>query len=246
VAILNIRDLTGKVAVITGAGRGIGRSIALGLSIEKMRLVLTGRKVVLLEKLQNELAEKKTDTLVISANLEDQSAPEMIVSKTIEKYGQIDVLVNNAGTAVSKRIEDTEISDWNTLINVNARAPFFLTKEAMKYLKKSLLGHVINIGSVVDTKGYVSQAAYTASKHALLGFSKVLAMEGRKDGITVNVISPGGVDTELISGMRPDINRSELIDPGEIAGLVVFLLKQGGNAAIDHIKVRRRTKEPWA
>lgn len=119
-------------------------------------------------------------------------------------------------------------------------------KEALRYLKELDLKHVINIGSVVDTKGYLNQAAYTASKHALLGFSKVLAMEVQKLGIKVNVISPGGVDTDLVTDMRPDINREELINPEEISELVVFLLKSKGKAVIDQIKIRRRTKQPWA
>jgi 3-oxoacyl-[acyl-carrier protein] reductase len=238
--------LENKVAVITGASKGIGRSIAENLSREKMRLVLVSRNSALLEKLKQELPSDNKNILVITANLENDSAPETVIRKAAEKFGQIDVLVNNAGRAVSKKIEDTGIGDWNALMNLNARAPFFLTKEVLKYLEKSDLKHVINIGSVVDTKGYENQAAYTASKHALLGFSKVLAMEGQRYGIKVNVISPGGVDTELVTDMRPDINRDELISPEDISELVIFLLKQGGNAAIDHIKVRRRTKQPWA
>ncbi len=239
-------DLKNKVAIITGASKGIGKSIAFFLAKEKMRLALTSRSKDLLDKLKNDLPLDNKNILVVPADLNDISSASIIIEKTVKEFGQIDALVNNAGIAFSRKIEDTTLEDWESLININVRAPFFLSKAALKYLKESKLKYIINIGSVVATKGYVNQAAYTASKHALLGFSKVLAQEVQKENIRVNVISPGGVDTEMVSNMRPDINKSELINPDEIAELVVFLLKQQGNAMIDHIKVRRLTKQPWA
>jgi len=239
-------SLKGKVAIITGASKGIGKSISFFLAKEKMRLALVSRSKDLLDEIKNDLPVDNSDVLVIPADLNDVSSPIIIIKEVIKKFGQIDVLINNAGIAISKKIEDTTIYDWERLININARAPFFLSKEALKYLKKSDLKHIINIGSVVATKGYNNQAAYAASKHALLGFSKVLAREVYKDNIRVSVISPGGVDTDLVTEMRPDIKKSELISPDEIAELIIFLLKQRGNAMIDHINIRRVTKEPWA
>ena len=239
-------SLKGKVAIITGASKGIGKSISFFLAKEKMRLALVSRSKDLLDEIKNDLPVDNSDVLVIPVDLNDVSSPIIIIKEVIKKFGQIDVLINNAGIAISKKIEDTTIYDWERLININARAPFFLSKEALKYLKKSDLKHIINIGSVVATKGYNNQAAYAASKHALLGFSKVLAREVYKDNIRVSVISPGGVDTDLVTEMRPDIKKSELISPDEIAELIIFLLKQRGNAMIDHINIRRVTKEPWA
>ncbi len=239
-------SLKGKVAIITGASKGIGKSISFFLAKEKMRLALVSRSKDLLDKIKNDLLMDNSDILVIPVDLNDVSSPIIIIKEVIKEFGQIDVLINNAGIAVSKKIEDTTIYDWERLININARAPFFLSKEALKYMKKSDLKHIINIGSVVATKGYNNQAAYAASKHALLGFSKVLAREVYKDNIRVSVISPGGVDTDLVTEMRPDIKKSELISPDEIAELIIFLLKQRGNAMIDHINIRRVTKEPWA
>ncbi len=239
-------SLKGKVAIITGASKGIGKSISFFLAKEKMRLALVSRSKDLLDKIKNDLPVDNSDILVIPVDLNDVSSPIIIIKEVIKEFGQIDVLINNAGIAVSKKIEDTTIYDWERLININARAPFFLSKEALKYMKKSDLKHIINIGSVVATKGYNNQAAYAASKHALLGFSKVLAREVYKDNIRVSVISPGGVDTDLVTEMRPDIKKSELISPDEIAELIIFLLKQRGNAMIDHINIRRVTKEPWA
>ena len=239
-------DLKGKVAIITGASKGIGKSIANYLAEEDMQLSLVSRSKDILEQFKSDLPIDNKNILVVPIDLNDVESPKIIVKKTIEKFGQIDALINNAGIAISRSIENTTLEEWDKLININARAPFFLSKESIKYLKKSDLKYIINIASIVATRGYINQAAYTASKHALIGFSKVLAQEVQRDNIRVNVISPGGVDTELVTDMRPDINRGELISPDEIAELVIFLLKQNGNAMIDHINVRRMTKQPWA
>jgi 3-oxoacyl-[acyl-carrier protein] reductase len=103
----------------------------------------------------------------------------------------------------------------------------------------------VNISSVVGYKGYVNQGAYTASKHALVGFTKVLAQEVMADGIRVHLVSPGGVDTGLATSIRPDLDRSGLTTPREIAETVLFLLRQEGNAVIDEVNIRRPGKSPW-
>ena len=131
------------------------------------------------------------------------------------------------------------------LMAVNARAPFLLSKEAIPYLKRSDMATIINISSVVGVKGYINQGAYTASKHALMGLTKVLAQEVFQDGIRVHVISPGGVATSMVELTRPDIDPSTLISPEEIAEIVLFLLTHRGNAVIDEINVRRSANPPW-
>ena len=128
---------------------------------------------------------------------------------------------------------------------VNARAPFLFCREAIPYLRKSDIPTIINISSVVGVKGYVNQGAYTASKHALMGMTKVLAQELHKDGIRVHVISPGGVATDMVTKTRPDLDISELVTPDEIADIVIFLLINRGNAVIDEINVRRHSNSPW-
>ena len=129
---------------------------------------------------------------------------------------------------------------------VNVRAPMLLVNAALPYLEQSGHAAVINIGSVVSVKGYETQGAYTASKHALLGYTKVLARELFKKGIRVHVLLPGGVGTELIRETRPDLDMNDLSTPQEIADIILFLLKNRNNSVIDEISIRRYTKEPWA
>lgn len=108
-------------------------------------------------------------------------------------------------------------------------------------MKESPKPVIINIGSVVDFKGYINQSVYASSKHALAGFTKVLAKEVQKDGIKVHLISPGGVNTEMVREMRPDINAQKLIQPEEIAELIEFLLTRKGKGTIDHLYIRRQS-----
>lgn len=230
-----------KTAIVTGATRGIGKAIALKLASLKYALVLVGRNKIQLEALKENIEKLSTPCLALSLDLLEDSTPETIVRKTMEQFGQIDVLVNNAGLAHSAPILETNVETWDNIFKVNARAPFFLCKAAVPIMAKSKNPVIINISSVVGFKGYAGQAAYASSKHALAGFTKVLAKEVQKDGIKVHLISPGGVNTEMVQAMRPDINTDELIQPEEIAELVEFLVTRKGLGTIDQFYIRRQS-----
>jgi 3-oxoacyl-[acyl-carrier protein] reductase len=211
-----------------------------------MDLLLTARDGGELARLQDELSALPVKVVVFEADLESVQAPEAVVGACTDAFGRLDILVNNAGLAISRSIEHTTADDWDRLMTVNARAPFFLCKAAIPLLRASAAATVINISSVVGRLGYVQQAAYGASKHALVGFSKVLAKELQKDNIRVHVVAPGGVDTDLVQQMRPDIDQEALISAGEIADIVAFLIANRGNGVIDEINVRRASGTPWA
>ncbi len=238
-------SIKGKVALITGASRGIGKAISKALAQEGVNLAINSRAEEGLLILKNELKDLGIDILICPFDLRDSKAPKLIIDKVIEHFGRLDILINNAGIALSKSIMETTEEEWDEIMTVNAKAPFFLCKYAIPYLKKSDMPTIINISSVVGTKGYVNQGAYTASKHALTGFTKVLAQEIHEDGIRVHIIAPGGVATDLVTIMRPDIDPATLIKPEEIANIVIFLLKFRGNAVIDEINVRREKNTPW-
>lgn len=237
--------LIGKVALITGASRGIGRAISIKLAQNGVNLAVNGRSEEGLISLKDELSLYGVDILLCPGDLQDPDIPSLIVERTINHFGRLDILINNAGIALAKPLVETTVEEWDRLMAVNARAPFLLCKKAVTYLKQSDIATIINISSVVGIKGYVNQGAYTASKHALMGFTKVLAQEVYQDGIRVHVISPGGVNTEMISITRPEIDPSTLISPDEIAEIVLFLLTHRGNAVIDEINIRRSVTPPW-
>ncbi len=241
-----MEEWKGKVAIVTGASRGIGRAIAQTLARKGLSLALCARSQAHLEALRDELCLLGVDVFVLPGDLADPAFPPRFVREVGEYFGRIDVVVNNAGVALSKPLEETTLEEWEFQMAVNARAPFLICREALPYLRRSPLATIINISSVVGTKGYVHQGAYTASKHALMGFTKVLARELHKEGIRVHVIAPGGVETDLIAVMRPDLLQERLIAPSEIAEIVWFLLSvRQGNAVIDEVNVRRASNEPW-
>ena len=243
---MNTGGLSGRVALVTGAGRGIGRAAAVALAVHGVRVALAARSEAELEKVRREIEEGGGEAMAFPADLAEVEAPRSLVSAVVNAFGGLDILINNAGFAKSRPISATTAEEWDRLMAVNARAPFLLCREALPHLKKSGRGRIVNISSVVGYKGYVNQGAYTASKHALAGFTKVLAQEVMADGIRVHLVSPGGVDTGLATSMRRDLDRSGLTAPGEIAETILFLLRQEGNAVIDEVNIRRPGKSPWA
>lgn len=228
-----------KTAIVTGASKGIGKAIALKLASLEYKVVATGRSEDLLGELSTEIRKRGGHCLPFAIDIQDETAPSEIIEKTLETFSQIDVLVNNAGVSFSGKLTETDMETWDRLHTVNARAPFFLCAKAIPYLEQSPDPVIINIGSVVGFKGYAEQAAYASSKHALTGFTRVLAKEVQPKGIRVHLISPGGVATDMVKEMRPDINTGELIQTGEIAELVEFLVSRKGKGTIDHLYIRR-------
>lgn len=233
-------DIKGKIAIITGAGRGIGFATVEAFLSEGMKVLATSRSTSKLERLKND------NLLVVSADLTDLSSFKKLVSSCICHFGGLDVIINNAGYAKKALLAQTSAEEFDRHMAVNVRAPMLLVNEAMPHLLKSTHATVINICSVVSVKGYETQGAYTASKHALLGYTKVLARETFNQGIRVHALLPGGVGTELIQETRPDLNMDALSTPQEMADIMLFFLKNRNNSVIDQISVRRYTKEPWA
>jgi 3-oxoacyl-[acyl-carrier protein] reductase len=168
-----------------------------------------------------------------------------LIRDTLRHFGRLDILVNNAAIGVFGPLVEATADQWDQVMAVNARGPFLLCRQAIPYLKQQERSFIINISSAVGIKGYPNQALYTASKHALMGMTKALAREVHQDGIRVHAVCPGGVDTQLIGNARPDLDQSVLMQPQEIADIVLFLVTRQGNAVIDEIQVRRQVSTPW-
>ena len=237
--------LAGKVAIVTGASRGIGRAISIALAKEAATVVLAARSRRKLQETSNQVTETGGKAEVVVTELTEEESIKNLVRVTGEKFGRLDILVNNAGITHSAKLEETATEDWDRCMRVNTRAPFILRREALPLLRKAKAAHIINIASVVGVKGYPLQSAYTASKHALRGMTISLAEELKGSNIRVHLLCPGGVDTELVRKVRPDIKKNELIKPEEIAELVVYLVAHKGNAVIDELHIRRATSSPW-
>ncbi len=239
-------SLDNRVAFVTGAGGGIGGAVALELAKDGCKVVLFGGKSI--EKL-NKTAQKITDiggkVEVFSGDLTNQSCINDLFCLALNKVGKIDILINNAGMALNSAFEDTDVSLFDKIMNINVRVPYMLTQLALPELKKSDRASIINVTSVVAHAGYAMQSAYVASKHALLGFTKSLAAEVFDKGIRVHAVSPGGVYTDMVKISRPDLTPDGMTMPEEVAEVIMFLLKHRGNAVIDEILIHRTGKTPF-
>lgn len=235
-----------KTALITGAGRGIGKAICLRLAECGFgTIILASRTEKELKETADEIEKTGTTAFVypIDISVEDQVIKLFEFLKT--KSGTLDLLVNNAGIGVFKPLTETTAEEWNRVLDVNLNGTFLCAREAMKMMKTQSNGTIVNISSVVGIKGYPNQGAYTASKHGMVGLTKVIAEEGREFGIRAHVICPGGVNTGLVGDARPDINKEELLQPEDIAELVVYLVNLPKQAMIDIVHIRRFTSKSF-
>ncbi|MHC4619200.1 MAG: SDR family oxidoreductase [Planctomycetota bacterium] len=239
------KTLAGKVALVTGASRGIGKAICLALAKEGSAVVLAARSMDKLTEAAEQMSTVGARAEVMVTDLAEEASIKHLVEVTNVKFGRLDILVNNAGVTHSAELEQTKTADWDRCFQINARAPFILCREAIPLLRKSEAAYIINIASIVGVRCYPLQSAYTASKHALRGMTMSLAEELNGSNIRVHLVCPGGVDTDLVKEVRPDIEKDKLMKPEEIAELVVYLVTHKGNAVIDELHVRRAASVPW-
>ncbi|MHC4368289.1 MAG: SDR family oxidoreductase [Planctomycetota bacterium] len=237
--------LAAQVAMVTGASRGIGRAISIALGQEAATVVLAARSVEKLRETADKVTEAGGGAHIVVTELTDEESIKGLVKETASEFGRLDILVNNAGITHSASLEETATEDWERCMWVNARAPFILCREALGLLRKSPAGYIINIASVVGVKGYPLQSAYTSSKHALRGMTISLSEELRDSNVRVHLLCPGGVDTDMVSNVRPDIKKEDLIGPNEIAELVLYLVTKKGNGVLDELHIRRAAAAPW-
>lgn len=232
-------DLRNQVALVTGAGRGIGRAIAIALARCGAHVVLAARTESELQSVANEIGG---NTAIFPADLTDESQ----VQRLFQKIDRLDILINNAGVGLFGKVAEISTDDLDQTLAVNVRGPFLCCREALKRMIPAKSGYIINIASVVGFKGYINQAAYGASKHALMGLTKSLALECQPHNIRVSAVLPGGVDAGMSAASRPDLPRDVLISSEDVANSVLYLLSLAKtNAAVDQIYIRRKSSAPF-
>ena len=238
-------SLQNKVMLLTGAGGGIGRAIALRGAQLGMKLLLVGGNSK--EKLETtrQQVQGYAPCEIFPGDLTDFDFLSSAVTAAAELWGGVDVLINNAGVAANASFEESSMEEFDKIMTVNVKVPFFLTQKLLPVLKCSETPFIINIASVTGHAGYPMQSVYSASKHALLGWTKSLAAECYKENIRVHAVSPGGVYTDMVKVTRPDLTPDGMIMPEDIADIVEFLLTHRSNAVVDEILVHREGKTPF-
>jgi len=241
-----MHDLTGKTALITGASGGIGSAIAKRFAALGLNLVLCGRSVEKLEAVRAACEALGSRVALLTGDVTADDFPARAMETAQAQFGGLDILVNNAGMALSCPLEATSHTQFDQIMALNARTPYFLCQAALPLLRQSDHATIVNIASVVGHKGYPLQSAYAASKHALIGMSKSLANEVYEEGIRVHIIAPGAVFTDMVRISRPDLSDEGMILAEDIAETAAFLVAHRTNAVIDEIQIHRAGKAPFA
>ncbi|MDQ0227785.1 SDR family NAD(P)-dependent oxidoreductase [Metabacillus niabensis] len=231
-------ELNDRVAIVTGSGskKGIGRTIALALAKQGASIVVADLNLEGIDDTVNAITEAGGKALGVELNVTNKESVDAMVEKVLAEYGRIDILVNNAGISQKVTVEDMTIEDMTRVFNVNMFGLFLCTQAVLEPMKKQKFGRVINLSSVSAKRGggVFGGAHYSASKAAVLGFSKNLAREVAVDGITVNSVAPGLVNTEIWKSL-PEEDAKKVIDsipmgrPGEvseIASAIAFLASE--------------------
>jgi NAD(P)-dependent dehydrogenase (short-subunit alcohol dehydrogenase family) len=234
-----------KIALVTGASRGIGKSISLALAESNSHVVLSARNLQRLDDVAGEIAKSKKQATVIPADLSKEEDILSLFGKIKEQFGRLDIAVNNAGIGYFEDLADFPMDKFDEIFRINVRGTFLCCQQAMKIMTPAKSGYIINISSVQGIKGYPRHSAYAASKHGILGMTKSLAAEAQKHNIRVSAILPGAVDTELIGDARPDLDRSLLIHPDDVSRAVLFLLSLSERSTVDMLVIRRTASAPF-
>jgi 3-oxoacyl-[acyl-carrier protein] reductase len=221
-----------QVAIVTGAGRGIGRAIALRFASEGARVACVSRTEENAKKVAAEINALRTDAAKAYAiDVADHAAVQKIGARILEDFGRADILINNAGVTRDGLAMRMSLEDWDVVINTNLRGAFSFTHAIIRAMTKQRSGRIINISSVIGLMGNAGQTNYAASKAGLIGFTKALARELASRSITVNAVAPGFVITDMTAGLSDEVKNTirakiplgRTGTPDEVASAVAFL-----------------------
>ncbi|MFN0181120.1 MAG: SDR family oxidoreductase [Gemmatimonadales bacterium] len=231
--------MTSPTALVTGATEGIGRATAKALGRAGYRVGVTARNAAKLEALVAELRQAGVAAAGRPADVADPTEVEGLVRHVVDALGPIEALVNNAGVAFTKPILDTTLEEWDRTFATNVRGLFLVTRAVLPGMQSLGRGDIVNIASLAGKNGVANAVAYSASKHAVMGFSRSLMLEVRRDGIRVITICPGSVDTPLLRNapaFAPKFDR--ILQPEDVADTVVDALKLPRRAMVSELEIR--------
>ncbi len=243
-----MNELKDKVVIVTGAGRGIGRAIAIAFASEGAKVALAARTEEEIENLAREIRESGAEAVAIKTDMACEDDIKNLITETERSLGPVDILINNAAILELSPIAEMASDTWDRLMLVNLRSVFIACREVLPGMMKRRAGRIVNIGSMAGRRGYAEQGAYCASKHGLIGLSKVLSIETQSYDIRVHVLAPGGVLTDLSKDLRESrggVKDDEWMTVEEVARAAMYLCTQDGAAFTDELTLRRYESEPW-
>ncbi|MBD2034646.1 SDR family oxidoreductase [Leptolyngbya sp. FACHB-321] len=240
-----MNELTGKVALVTGGGRGLGEAICRMLGTEGAIAIVADIREELAETIALEIQADGGKAKAIRLDVCDEHQVEAAVAEIVSEFGRLDILINNAGTDVTLPVDELTIAEWDRVLAVNLRAPFVLSKQVLPTMQQQKRGHIINIASTASKRAWANASAYHASKWGLLGFSHALHVEARPHGIKVTAVLAGGMQTPFILDRFPDTPLEKLQDPKNVADTIRYVLSQPEATVIPEVMVLPMQESSW-
>ena len=225
--------LQGRVALVTGAGSGIGAAIARALAAEGATIVLCGRRAEALASVAKTLDGAH---MCVTCDVQVEAQIRSALEDTVGKLGRLDILVNNAGVFDQMPIEETTTEFWDDMLATNLRGPYLFARHAWQFLKASS-GQLLNLSSVAGTQAFSGSSAYCASKFGLNGLSAVLAIEGKEHGIRVHSVCPASIETDMWLKGADQATRDRMMKPEQVANVVRWLLTSPRNLDIPQVVI---------
>jgi NADP-dependent 3-hydroxy acid dehydrogenase YdfG len=224
-----------QVAIVTGAGRGIGRAVALAFSREGARVALAARTAGELQEVTAFIRSQNGQVLAVPTDVVQEASVAALVGGTLTEWGRVDILVAAAGVAAFGPVADSKLSEWDRMMAVNLRGVYLSCRAVLAPMMKQRRGTIINIVSVAAKRAIPGCAAYAASKHGVLGFTRVLAEEMRAHGIRVGALLPGAVDTSLWDQIPNPLARTRMLRPEDVAEAAVLMASLPAGASLEEL-----------
>lgn len=237
--------LKGKVALITGGGRGLGEAICRVLGESGTIVIPTDIRGDLAVRVSRDLEKSNIESMALQLDVGNELQAEDVIHQVISKYGRLDILINNAGIDVTLPVDEMSVADWDSIIRVNLRGPFLMSKYVLKIMKRQGGGHIVNVVSTAAKRAWANASAYHASKWGLLGFNHALHVEARKQNIKVIAVISGGMRTPFLLERFPDIDLETLQEPKNVAEIVKFVLMQPEETVIPEVMVLPMRETSW-
>jgi NAD(P)-dependent dehydrogenase (short-subunit alcohol dehydrogenase family) len=237
--------LQDRVVLVTGGGSGLGAAICRELAAESAIVVAADLRVEGAEEVVRGITDRGGRAIALTADVGEAAHGQALVERTLDQFGSLDVLINNAGTDVTCPLDELPIEQWDRVLRTNLRGPFLLAKAVLPTMKRRGFGHIVNIASTAARRTWPNASAYHASKWGLLGLSHALHAELRPYGIKVTAVIVGGMKTPFLLDRFPDIDVSTLQDPTVVARAVCFVLRQPQETVIPEIMVLPMRETSW-
>jgi 3-oxoacyl-[acyl-carrier protein] reductase len=239
-----MNNLTNQVAIVTGGGTGIGRGVALALAGEGVKVVVCGRRKEPLAQTVKAIEKISGQGLAVQADVSQAEDVQKVVEATIDAFGPVNILINNAGISGGGYIHEHDINAWDRIMAVNLRGPFLFVRAVLPMMRQQRSGHIINISSESGLEYYQGNGAYGVAKHALNALGEFIQRENQDFDIRVNTICPGMVITEMTEN-SPGLDHDKCLYPEDIADLVLWLLTRRTNLKIGRPVLIQTMENPW-